>query len=372
MVLLVALLAGCGSAAPRDNDLRKAIDGAFGGYVSRGHDIRSIHAQWVVPGALAGSPPGIAATWIGAQVADAVTDSAFVQIGTNEHVGSPNGDAFPHAYYAFWSSDTRAFHPQLLLPVAPGDVVTATIVRRGDHWHLAIDDTTSGQRQKVSVLGAGDPRIDQADWTQEDVTDARTGRRFEYPQLAPVTMSHITLNDRTPAYSGVYATWLTTAEGVNWAPTPLEDGAFTLHRVTVTPAGQRYMAAALPENAAIAAFASSLVGWTPSTPSAQIVAARSALIAALRRNVAAFGAGSWPAAAAAPLASLRAALSSLIARTEVPVPASAEGIAAWTESWIAAGKGIGTAALAAKRAIGLPELRTSTPDQPPPTETTGQ
>lgn len=171
---------------------------AFAGYTWSGH-VTAVRGSWTVPRIRRGSPPGVAATWIGAQAPG--VPGPFIQIGTTEQytLTTAARDGLPsHLYFAFWSDVARHFHPIVLFPVASGDDLSASMSLAHGKWTLAIVDETSGESAQLTTTNEARASFNQAQWTQEDVTDGKTKQPFPYPQLSPVAFRRLAVNGQIP------------------------------------------------------------------------------------------------------------------------------------------------------------------------------
>jgi hypothetical protein len=190
---LVLLLIGVTVIASRH--ATTAQRSAFAGYVWQGR-VKSVSGSWGVPRVLGSSPDVLAGTWIGAQASP--VEDPFIQVGTNEG-RLPGKTRRAPVYFAFWSDTAKHFHPVSLFPVAPGDAVSAGLTLGPKGWIVTIVDTTSGERARVTTTQETDAVFHQADWTEEDVTDQKTGKVFRYPRLASITFRRVTVNSIPPS-----------------------------------------------------------------------------------------------------------------------------------------------------------------------------
>jgi hypothetical protein len=325
--------------------------GKFAGYVWRGH-VGSVRASWSIPGVRPGSV-GRAGTWIGAQAPGA--PGPFIQIGTNEESFHP----FPlmpsvTAYYAFWSDATNHFHPRFLFRVKPGDDVSASLALVSGQWRLAIVDETSGATARFSTEEEAGASFNLAEWLQEDVTDAATGKPFPYPRLTDLRFRRLAVNSATPAYADLYSQWMS-ANGANWAPSQLHRDSFALRRATVSSIGAKYLQIAAEEDMATKVFVAQMAGWTATTPGSQIAAACSTFAAALRKSLHALVGTRWPPRAQRQIHSLvrsTRALLTLLQSTSSASPANR----AWTSTWARDSTALGLAAHLIRRALKIPEI----------------
>lgn len=80
-------------------------------------------------------------------------------------------------YFAFWTDFAHNIEPQPLFTVNAGDDLKASLAFTRGRCTLTIADTTTGAHARFSISVPGDAAINQAGWTQEDITDsAQEGR----------------------------------------------------------------------------------------------------------------------------------------------------------------------------------------------------
>jgi hypothetical protein len=326
--------------------------GKFAGYVWRGH-VESVRASWSVPGVRLGSV-GRAGTWIGAQAPGA--PGPFIQIGTNEESFHP----FPlmpsiQAYYAFWSDTTNHFHPHFLFRVKPGDDVSASLALVSGRWRLAIVDKTSGATARFSTEEEARASFNLAEWLQEDVTDGITGKPFPYPRLTDLQFRRLAVNSTTPAYADLYSQWMS-ANGVNWAPSPLHRDSFALHRATVSSIGAKYLQIAAGEDMATKVFVPQMAGWTATTPSSQIAATCATFAAALRESLHTLATTRWPPRVRRHIHSLIRSSRVLLTHVQSPPSASPTVLRAWASTWARDSTALSRAAHLIRRALKIPEI----------------
>ncbi len=320
IVGIALTLAGCGGARvsyPHEVDwaTREAAAlhpdlGPFAGYMWAG-DVDSAHASWTVPRLLPGSAHGEAATWIGAEAPGRKQEAPFVQVGINQG----NTGSGPFAY-AFYSTTTLHFHPVHLFDVSPGDQVSVTLRRRAGGWQIVFIDRSAGRRRMLWTAEGTGRRFNEAQYIQEDVTDARAGRPFPYPSLSPVRFTGVTADGRTPRTAELTSSWLTEAYGY-LAPAPLRDDAFTLTHARLSSAGFWYLRTIATQDAATAAAIPPLLRWAQRESSPGAGAAARHFTSVLRATVGTLGDQRWPPGVRARVAALRAhvrALMSLLSR----------------------------------------------------------
>jgi hypothetical protein len=359
---IAAMLAGCGGSPgsqPHDADratmsaTRAAAAlhpdlGPFAGFMWSG-DVDSAHAGWTVPRVLAGSVAGEAATWIGAEAPGPSRGAPFVQAGVNEG-NTGGGSPF---YYAFYSTTKLHFHPVHLFDVSPGDQVSATLGRLGTSWQIDFVDRSLGRERTLRVAEGAGRHFNEAQYSQEDVTDARTGRPFPYPSLSPVRFTGVTANGVAPRPGQLSSSWLTEADGY-LAPGPLRGDAFTLSHTQMTAAGSRYLRAIAAQDGATATAFPQLLRWAQGKPAPRAAAAAHHFSIALQVTVGALRAGRWPSSARARVTALRSHARALIALlSRIPHP-TALARAAWVGRFARLAVLVGSDAQAARRALRLP------------------
>jgi hypothetical protein len=298
---------------------------------------------------MSGAGEAHASTWIGAQAPGAPRRSPFIQVGTVEDRGSSSP-----AYRAFWTDTTRGFHPQILFRVHPGDAVSTALTLLSGRWRVYIVDTTSGRRTSFSTGEEGTGEFYLAEWLQENPSET-SGKTTRYPDLSPVRLTAMAINGAAPRYRDVFAQWMS-LPGRDLAPTPLRDGAFAITRGVLTPAAERYLEIARPQNASAREVDLAEARWTEHTPAAQIQRVSATASASERRYADRLARAHWPAAAQGAIASLvrevrvEAGVFTVAARH---APAS---LAEWRRRFAGLTPTLQQLAHGARRALHLPEL----------------
>jgi hypothetical protein len=117
------------------NGLTKVSSTNWSGYADTGTGYSSVTAKWTEPSAKCGSAESLAAFWVGI---DGFTSTSVEQDGTIIlcEDGTPT-------YYTWWEiypeNDIQAVGDT----VAPGDKITASVVRTGDSYKLSVTDSTN-------------------------------------------------------------------------------------------------------------------------------------------------------------------------------------------------------------------------------------
>jgi hypothetical protein len=332
------------AAAPLHPDL-----GPFAGYVWTG-DVNSAHADWTVPRVLPRSPSGEAATWIGAEAPGPSRGAPFVQVGVNE--GNTDAGSRPF-YYAFYSTTKLHFHPVHLFDVSPGDQVSATLLRRGANWQIEFIDRTLGRQRQLSAAEGAGQQFNEAQYTQEDVTDARTSRPFPYPSLSPVRFTRVAANGVAPRPGQLTSSWLTEADGY-LAPGPLRGDAFTFAHAQMTAAAFSYLRSIAAQDDATATATPRLLQWAQGVSAPRAAGAARHFLSVLRATVGTLGHQRWPPGARAQVAALRSHTRALISLLSRIPHVTTVGRTAWAMRYERLAETVGADGRAARRALRLP------------------
>jgi hypothetical protein len=294
----------------------------------------------------------MATTWIGSQAPGA--RGAFIQIGDAELRGYSRAHVAETLYWAFWSDRTRNFHPQFLFSVRPGDTISASLALGHRRWTLTIVDQTSGSNAQFSTSEDADAPFDEVEWTQEDARTL-TGEPFPYPLLTMVHFSRLMVNSGAPSYPSLYSAWMS-VNGVDWAPTPLNDDAFALRQVTVSSAGEQYLHIRALRSTIAQTFGAKLEQWTPKTPRVEITSASEQLIASLHTEIHALADARLPESTRSSIRLLIQKLDIIIEQARPPTDMSPAAFMHWRSSLIRDAGASLYAAHMLLRALRLPEL----------------
>ncbi len=148
-----------------------------------------ISGSWTVPTVTPSPTPTYSSTWIGI---DGVSDRSLIQTGTESDFvnGSPRS-------YAWWEILPAAETVIPLLPVNPGDRMSATITRnpgKAKVWTITIADTTSGSSYSISEVYKG--HATSAEWIEERPELGRSLATLA--DYGRVTFSRLTANGADP------------------------------------------------------------------------------------------------------------------------------------------------------------------------------
>lgn len=254
--LLVVAMTAASGASTKSGATRQPVVApitGFGGYLLN-VKVSRISAQWVVPKIAATSPPGIAATWVGAQN---IEDSDFIQLGILE-IANGGGDA---SYEAFWSDTEKQFAPQSLERLSAGDKISVSMARDAKGWLLNFDDrrNASSVTKQINYDAAG--RFTQGDWLQEDPSPSRLASKdVTYPDLADVTFQKMMVNGHRPKLVQADGVTLSATGGALEVPTPVKDDAFTF--VRPKGAADQYLIDAAVIDAATAKLNVQVAQWS--------------------------------------------------------------------------------------------------------------
>jgi hypothetical protein len=141
----------------------------WAGYADTGSDFSKVSASWTQPtGVSSGSTTSLAAFWVGI---DGYSSDTVEQDGTL--IESYEGTVY---YYDWWE-----IYPendvQIINTVNPGDSITASVVRSGDKYTLAVTDSTNPSNSfstTQTYRGAADS---SAEW----IAEAPSGSSGIYP-----------------------------------------------------------------------------------------------------------------------------------------------------------------------------------------------
>lgn len=315
--------------------------------------VASVSATWHVPPILAGSPPGTAVTWVGAQSLLTHGTGPFIQLGTNVERLAGVSD-HRDVYETFWSDVTHHFHPQPLFTVHPGDEVFAEMVHAGDRWQLTIVDRSTGRRRTFSTGQEGTGRFTLAQWLQEDPTYGVTHSAVAYPDLGPVRFAALRVDGTAPSTHRLAAQWLTSTP-VDMGPSAVRGDAFSIVPVHPTAADAAYLKLQSHLTAASFRFAREIRGWTAQTPQRTVLAATDPLVHAVRASVRVLGRIRWPARSRRPVARLEGDLRRLSDALK-PGDVAALGLPTLVDRLRAVLPTINPAALALRQALGVPAV----------------
>lgn len=179
VLALLAVAAQIGnSGLPQNNDkqhskrrfhdinrlVRQREDGTaqstnWSGYAVTGSGFTKAVGSWIVPAGSCTSGNQYASFWVGI---DGYNSNTVEQLGTEtDCVGHT---ATYHAWYEFCCIEPEITIPSL--PVAPGDVIAASVTYTGSGFTLAIKDVTTGKAYSKSG-NIGGARRTSAEWIAE-------------------------------------------------------------------------------------------------------------------------------------------------------------------------------------------------------------
>jgi hypothetical protein len=250
--------------------------------------VNQISARWRVP--FIASQPYFAAasTWIAAQS----NDQHFIQLGTTENV-----TGFSRSFNVFWSDPVVHFEPQSLGVVAPGNLVTFSMVKIGTGWKLRFDDRTTSKSNQVTIHYGRTTTFNEGEWIQEDPTTPDVNVHYPYPHMSLVTFSRLQLDQQAPQLSFQYAQVMSSSNGVFLIPSKVRHNQFTFHRAK--GATRQYLQDALLLSTAIFPFDNDAQDNV--SPSSSTV---DGLLSALRTNISELKTQPWPKATRSDIAGI--------------------------------------------------------------------
>jgi Peptidase A4 family len=262
LVGVAMLLGGLGIIVPRVSPASAAVattknffpSTGFGGYRWWGADVTQISAQWRVPTITESSAAGSASTWIGAQNSNG--GAPFIQLGTVENLFAAMG---PN-YEAFWSDTAVGFHPKPLIPVEPGDLVSAQMVDGAKGWTLTIRDLTRSMAQTITIPYGIGGHFTQGEWLQEDPTMGDVvARDLPYPSITDTQFSSLLLNNAPPKLTLKNAQVLMADGGAIRVPSYVTADGFAFS--APQGAAREYLEGARTLDTSIATFQVGLLKW---------------------------------------------------------------------------------------------------------------
>nr|WP_234992937.1 MULTISPECIES: G1 family glutamic endopeptidase [unclassified Paenibacillus] len=164
----------------------------WSGYAATGSKgaFRSISASWTVPFVLPSERSSYSSAWIGI---DGYNNSSLIQTGTEHEC--VNGKA---NYYAWWEILPRA-ETRIRLPVFPGDLIEASIVKLSlSKWLIRLRNVTRGWLFRTVQAYKG-PQT-SAEWIVE--APAIGGAITRMARLTPTAFRCCRLNGRNPELTG--------------------------------------------------------------------------------------------------------------------------------------------------------------------------
>ena len=217
--------------------------GIFASYLWFG-SVHSVSGSWQVPRILGPLEVGNAYTWVGGQG----PGGSFIQVGvvTDTRLGAGGGR---NVYYAAWSDKRNHDILRRLFDVRPADRVVAELRQTRGTWVVSLVDLTSHHKARFVTNQEGHAVFTFAEWVQEHnrLADYAT---VAYPHLSGVSISRVAVNGHAVPYTTLYASWMS-IPGSYLAPTPLRGDAFSIQRADVSPAGERYLQAIVPDDTAL-------------------------------------------------------------------------------------------------------------------------
>jgi hypothetical protein len=132
----------------------------WSGYAVLGSSFTSAEGSWIVPTAKCSGVRGdqYAAFWVGL---DGYSSSTVEQTGTLSDCTGRNP-----SYYAWYEFYPNPMYEVTAVPIAPGDVISASVVYSGGEFTVTISNVTTGKSYSKSATVSGASRS-SAEWIVE-------------------------------------------------------------------------------------------------------------------------------------------------------------------------------------------------------------
>jgi hypothetical protein len=196
----------------------------WAGYVDVAGGVRkfsSVSGTCRVPKASCGTATTEESTWVGI---DGQTNETVEQAGT--YSDCQDGEPSYWAFYELWGygslkDDGLALLPASSDPVAPGDVVSATVSLSTGKWVFRVRDVTAGWHSSVPIAQrVPAPAQESAEWVVEAPQICQPKCYTALTRLSPVTFSDAAAIES--GVSGTISTWPTLALALESGEVPLD------------------------------------------------------------------------------------------------------------------------------------------------------
>jgi hypothetical protein len=210
-------------AAIATQPVQKSVNWS-GGYVASrgGHSFVSVMANWTVPSV--SIPPGgtepdyRSSTWIGLDGQKFYLDSSLPQIGTSQRcrAGAAGGTDYG-AWFQWWARDQGTQEESLLLPISPGDEISAIIRASGETAVICnMKNVTKGiMLEAFTAFAPGPCRISgaTAEWIMERPSPPETDgwKAYDLPAYASFAFTDCIAESRGAASPELHDHGLETA-----------------------------------------------------------------------------------------------------------------------------------------------------------------
>ncbi len=195
-----------------------------GGYVSSrgGHSFVSVMANWTVPSVsvpVGGTEPDYrSSTWIGLDGQKFYLDSSLPQIGTSQRCrAGAAGGADYGAWFQWWARGRGTQEESLLLPISPGDEISAIIRASGETSVICnMKNVTKGIMLEAFTALAPEPcRISgaTAEWIMERPSPPESDgwEAYDLPAYASFAFTNCIAESRAAASGELHDHGLETA-----------------------------------------------------------------------------------------------------------------------------------------------------------------
>jgi hypothetical protein len=133
----------------------------WSGYADTGSGFTSVTGKWTEPSAKCGSAESLAAFWVGID-GFLMTSTSVEQDGTLIFC-----DGGTPTYYTWWEIYPKFAIEAVGDTVAPGDKITASVVRSGDSYKLSVTDSTNTANSFSTTQTYSGAADSSAEWIAE-------------------------------------------------------------------------------------------------------------------------------------------------------------------------------------------------------------
>lgn len=176
----------------------------WSGYAVTGSTFTSVSGSWVVPTANCNATPGTrsnptySAFWVGL---DGYSSNTVEQTGTDSDCDGST--ATYYAWYEFYPADSYEI---LTVPVAPNNIISASVTYTGSEFTVTITNVTTGQSYTKSSTVRNAKRS-SAEWIAEAPCCTRSGGILPLADFGTVSFGSSTYPNSadSTAYPGVFS-----------------------------------------------------------------------------------------------------------------------------------------------------------------------
>jgi hypothetical protein len=184
-----------GGQASKVKGLSQVQSTNWSGYADTGSGFSTVTAKWSEPSASCGSATSLAAFWVGI---DGYSSTSVEQDGTLIEC-----DGGTPSYFTWWemypTNDIQVVGETL----APGDVITASVVRSGTSYKLSLTDSTHPADSFSTTQTCSDCANSSAEW----IAEAPSGSSGVFPLSHFSTFTPYAATVKTTSKSGVISSF---------------------------------------------------------------------------------------------------------------------------------------------------------------------